>query len=113
MNLLSSFSKSISRDLLAPETHPVFSHTPNNSAAGVNPRLPNFPIFHDFSYFAQVTKNYRELAGIIIILLYKELQYEPRRFSGSELEGIRVAMRVMVCYYRATTLKGARREFRM
>ncbi|GHV70977.1 hypothetical protein AGMMS49928_20860 [Spirochaetia bacterium] len=42
----------------------------------------------------------RDIASQIIILISANPAYEPRRFSGPELDEIRVAGRVVACYHR-------------
>jgi SOS-response transcriptional repressor LexA len=42
----------------------------------------------------------RDIASRTIILISANPAYEPRRFSGPELDDIRVAGRVLACYHR-------------
>jgi phage repressor protein C with HTH and peptisase S24 domain len=42
----------------------------------------------------------RDPANQTIILISANPAYEPRRFSGDELGGIRIAGRVVACYHR-------------
>ncbi|GMO27635.1 MAG: hypothetical protein Pg6A_15280 [Termitinemataceae bacterium] len=42
----------------------------------------------------------RDLASQTLILISANPAYEPRRFTGQELEDIRIAGRVVACYHR-------------
>jgi SOS-response transcriptional repressor LexA len=42
----------------------------------------------------------RDIASRTIILISANLDYPPRRFSGQELDDIRIAGRVVACYHR-------------
>jgi SOS-response transcriptional repressor LexA len=42
----------------------------------------------------------RDISSQTIVLISANPAYEPRRFTGAELEGIRVAGRVVACYHR-------------
>jgi phage repressor protein C with HTH and peptisase S24 domain len=40
------------------------------------------------------------IASLIIVLYSANPAYKPRRFSGPELEDIRIAGRVVACYHK-------------